>query len=239
MGAEGACDELIGTVEAARLWSVTRQTANGWFKSGRVKGARLLEDDWKASERAVREAKVLPASSLFEFGVTDSKLADFEREHGVLSKDGRFSLDDVNAVCGKTAPGATRPTRVLSAAERLQLHIDLRLRGVDPHDFPDEAWPVHVCPPFVGPPNLFAYGLGAYLPDEARPMAVRITRSAGLLVTADGAKLVAATPAYELVPRPLRELPPDMARDTQVWHEEVATWENAWKTSVERRRRDQ
>lgn len=42
----------------------------------------------------------------------------------------------------------------------------------------------------------------------------------GLLVTPESVQWVAATPAYTLVPRPLRELPIDMARDTQLYHED-------------------
>jgi hypothetical protein len=238
MGQDEAYGRLIGTVEAARLLNVSRQAVSGWFKSRRVEDAHLVEGDWKASERAVRKAKVLAASKLLEFGVTERKLADFERRQGALSKASRFSLDDISVICGQIPPGAIGSTRVLPALDRLRLHIDLRVRGVDPHDFPDEAWPLHVCPPFVSPPNLFAYGLGQYIPDDARPMAVRITRSAGLLVTAEGAKFVAATRAYDVIFRPLRELPSDLALDTQVWHGEVAAWENAWRASIERRRGD-
>jgi hypothetical protein len=223
------------------MWNVERQTAHKWFRQGLVKDVQRDGRAFKATERAVREAKVLSSSDLeSKFGVTSKRLAEGERSGLVRSQGSRFSLDDLEVL--ETGPEVPRERTALvkrraTPEERVGLLRELVLQGVPLSEYPDEIFDSEECPPFSPPrPNLFAYALGEYWPDARSPAGVWISRSAGWNVGDDG-ELRWVQPCADAVwlRPPVFELPPELAHDTQLYRMHEADWRSEW---LRRRRND-
>jgi hypothetical protein len=227
---------------AARMWEVEPQTVHKWINTGLLPNIfSSLEGKAKtAPEKALRTAKVLLASHLEnKFGIRPESLADAERKGRVQSCDGRYSLEDLAVLDGSSArvvasapedavAGHPKPPRP-SREAYLELLRDLVRQGTPYADYPGPIFDSEECPQFSPPrPDLFAYGLGQYVPSD-RPMAVWITRSTGWGLDASGIlRWFEATPRHALERRPLRDLPGDMASDTLLYRAFEVDWRHEW-----------
>jgi hypothetical protein len=232
-------DGWFSVTQAARLWNVTRQTANEYFRDGRVTSVRRGERRLEAPERAVWAAKVLLPSDLeAKFKVTTERLAAAEREGLVRAHRGRFSLDDLAVLReGHRARQTAAPNTRMTPEQRAEELERMARGGGRPADYSDAFWDTEVCPTFSPPVSVFAFGLGAKVPDDGRPMARWITRSAGWEKRNNGDVVwVEATDQHVLRTPAIRRLPEDLAKATQLYRLYEAAWRDEW---MRRRRGDQ
>jgi hypothetical protein len=168
-----ANEELVTLAEAARLWKVSRATANRWNQLGALTCFRRERGTTLAPVLAMRALKVLSELELLPHGITREVVRTAVGSGIAVAADsGRFSLDDVEELQSLAAAGhlsAPRPPQRISGVhfapfrwgnKEVEVWVEA---GADPGTLPDAFWVLPCVPRFIPPADVFLYEFGKRL----------------------------------------------------------------------------
>ncbi len=194
---EGRGIDLLGVAEAAALLGVTKRTVFRWIHEGALACFKRSPQGWQAATRdEIRAARVLRPQNLRDKGIHDELLDRALRRRIVSSPDGRYSLNDVEAIlafgaAAKPTPNPAGPVRrqsgfVIKAfewnEEMEEAHVQA---GASVEKLPDGYFEVEGDPPLLTPPNVFLHEVTSE-PVPGRPGARFVRRLSGYELGDDG-----------------------------------------------------
>ncbi len=163
-------DAVISLSAAARLWRVSKTTADEWHAAGKLRVFRAGRRGLEASLHDVRATKVIPESLLQMEGVTARILDAAVQNRIVVPQEGRYSLDDLDELKRlvaighvDTAPLSPRRISGLQPTAFRWTVEDERAQvaaGADPAALPVGYWASPAPPRFIPPADVFFYQFG-------------------------------------------------------------------------------
>jgi excisionase family DNA binding protein len=164
---------VISLSAAARLWRVSRATVYEWRAAGRLPFLRSGRRGLEAPLQEVLAAKLLSEPALLALGQqrVPAEIVNLAVQNRlVVPEDGRFSLDDLEALKRFAAvghldlppPSPRRVSGLQLAAFRWSVEDERAWvkAGADPVALPDAYWATPIPPRFIPPVDVFFYSLG-------------------------------------------------------------------------------
>jgi hypothetical protein len=185
----GRGSNLVTVEQAAQLWRVAARSVYNWIDAGLLTCfERGPDGPLVATRDGVRRAQVLRKNEVRNLGVDQKLLSRALRTNVVSGRDGRFSLEDVEAVLAlggaAEAPMQTvAPVRRQSGFAVRAFHwtqedeVGWVACSADPAQLPDGYFDLPGPPRFIGPADVWRYTPDARVP--GRPGERYVRRSAG------------------------------------------------------------